>query len=161
MKSTFSLLILMFTSSTCFSGETRQLYRLTNPSEPYKGYLRVIEPGDASVENFETCAGLRMKVDENALVKERGSCEQSRGSGSMWVGNGGMMWDERTNDAFFTDNTMGEMRPMEEINARYMALSEEQRELVKSECFSVISNPKVFTNTTNDLCKKVSSINLN
>ena len=55
------------------------------------------------------------------------------------AGNGSMTWDEKTNDTFFTDSTMGTMRPMEDMNTRYMALTSEQRDMVKADCMKMMN----------------------
>ena len=49
-------------------------------------------------------------------------------------GNSPIMKDPELVGAFYTDDTMTEMRPVEEMRTAYGALTEEQRETLRSQC---------------------------
>lgn len=49
-------------------------------------------------------------------------------------GNSPIMMDRELVGSFYTDETMTEMRPVEEMRTAYGALTEEQRETLRSQC---------------------------
>jgi hypothetical protein len=49
-------------------------------------------------------------------------------------GNSPIMKDPELVGSFYTDETMTEMRPVEEMRTAYGALTEEQRETLRSQC---------------------------
>lgn len=65
--------------------EKQQLYRMTEATRPYKGYLLPVQKGMPMPTNFQTCAGQKLLIDIGELAKETGSCADPDGTGTLIV----------------------------------------------------------------------------